>query len=125
MLQTFIQNMLPKDTEAVYGKGMSGDMWKSMMADKLADVMSDRGGIGIADRLLADHYRDGDKTTLRSARSRAAPNAADADQQSMLSTRARPGDAAQADQRRSRTRPGSPSPPRTASRTQPMTDYSP
>ncbi len=31
VLQTFIQNMLPKNTEGVYGEGLSGDMWKSMM----------------------------------------------------------------------------------------------
>ena len=59
VLQTFIQNMLPKDAESVYGKGMAGDMWKSMMAERIADVMAERGGIGIADRMLGDHYMDG------------------------------------------------------------------
>lgn len=56
VLQTFIQNMLPRDGAAVYGKGMAGDMWKSMLAEKMADVMSERGGIGIADRMLGGHY---------------------------------------------------------------------
>lgn len=84
VLQTFIQNMLPKDTEAVYGKGMSGDMWKSMMADKLADVMSDHGGIGIADRLLADHYRNGETVSPIGPVSR-GPERAAIDQQAMLS----------------------------------------
>ena len=56
MLQTFIQNMLPKDGAAVYGKGMAGDMWKSLLAEKVAEVMADRGGIGIADRVLGDRY---------------------------------------------------------------------
>ncbi len=37
VLQTFIQNMLPKDGAAVYGKGMAGDMWKSLLAEKVAD----------------------------------------------------------------------------------------
>ena len=59
VLQTFIQNMLPKDTEAVYGKGLAGEMWKSQLAERLADVMADRGGIGIARSMLADHYMDG------------------------------------------------------------------
>ena len=59
VLQTFIQNMLPKDSASVYGKGMAGDMWKSMMAGKIADVMTERGGIGIASHLLADHYIEG------------------------------------------------------------------
>lgn len=56
VLQTFIQNMLPKDAAAVYGKGMAGDMWKSLMAEKMAQVMAERGGIGIADRMLGGRY---------------------------------------------------------------------
>jgi flagellar protein FlgJ len=56
VLQTFIQNMLPKDGAAVYGKGMAGDMWKSMLAEKVAGVVAERGGIGIADRMLGGHY---------------------------------------------------------------------
>ncbi|MBX3582139.1 MAG: rod-binding protein [Rhizobiaceae bacterium] len=56
VLQTFIQNMLPRDGAAVYGEGMAGDMWKSMLAEKMAGVMSERGGIGIADRMLGGHY---------------------------------------------------------------------
>lgn len=59
VLQTFIQNMLPKDAEGVYGKGLAGDMWKSQLAEKLANVMADKGGIGIARSLLADHYMQG------------------------------------------------------------------
>jgi len=55
VLQTFIQNMLPKDGAAVYGKGMAGDMWKSLMAEKMAEVMAERGGIGIADRMLGQY----------------------------------------------------------------------
>src|SRR5690606_30932930 len=58
VLQTFIQNMLPKDGAAVYGKGMAGDMWKSMLAEKIADVMAERGGIGIADHMLGQHYSE-------------------------------------------------------------------
>jgi Rod binding domain-containing protein len=61
VLQTFIQNMLPKDSEDVYGKGFAGDMWKSQLAQHLADVMADRGGIGIAKSMLAEHYMKGDK----------------------------------------------------------------
>lgn len=56
VLQSFIQNMLPKEGAAVYGKGMAGEMWKSMMAENLAKVMAERGGIGIAERMLGEHY---------------------------------------------------------------------
>lgn len=56
VLQTFIQNMLPKDGASVYGKGMAGEMWKSMLAEKVAGVVAERGGIGIADRMLGGRY---------------------------------------------------------------------
>lgn len=56
VLQTFIENMLPKNTESVYGKGMAGDVWKSMMAEHLAGQTAEAGGIGIAKALMRDHY---------------------------------------------------------------------
>lgn len=60
VLQTFLQSMLPKDTESVYGGGLAGEMWQSMLAEQLGDVMAKRGGIGIADRILREHYMDGE-----------------------------------------------------------------
>ena len=59
VLGSFIQTMLPDDTQSVYGGGLSGDMWKSILAQHLGDAVSERGGIGIANRLLADQYREG------------------------------------------------------------------
>lgn len=59
VLQNFVESMLPKSDDA-YGGGMAGEMWKGLMAEKLAGVMSERGGIGIANRLLADHYKTQD-----------------------------------------------------------------
>jgi flagellar protein FlgJ len=83
VLQTFIQNMLPKDGAAVYGKGMAGDMWKSMLAEKVAGVVAERGGIGIADRMLGGHYAGEAKpaaeaaATSQPAESRNAPETGD------------------------------------------------
>jgi Rod binding domain-containing protein len=85
VLETFIQNMLPKHAENVYGKGVAGDMWKSMLAGKLADAMAERGGIGISDRILGDHYVEGEKTMPVGPLS-GGPDRAEADQQAMLST---------------------------------------
>jgi peptidoglycan hydrolase FlgJ len=62
VLQTFLQAMMPKDTESVYGSGLAGDMWKSELAQQVASVMAKRGGIGIANRLLKDHYEKEGKT---------------------------------------------------------------
>lgn len=61
VLQTFIQNMLPRDGSSVYGKGLAGDMWKSLLAEKVADSIAERGGIGIADRVLGNQYVHADK----------------------------------------------------------------
>lgn len=56
VLQSFIQTMLPKENEAVYGEGMAGEMWQSMLAEQLGTTMAKRGGIGIAAHILGDHY---------------------------------------------------------------------
>ena len=61
VLQNFMQSMMPKDSEAVYGKGLAGDMWKAELARQLGTVLSERGGIGIANKLLKEHYMVGDK----------------------------------------------------------------
>lgn len=66
VLNTFIQNMLPSESEEVYGKGSAGEFWKSMMAEQMANAVSERGGIGIAEQLFAKQ--------LDSARS-GSPNA--------------------------------------------------
>ena len=86
VLQTFIQNMMPKNTESVYGDGMAGDMWKSMMAEQLAGVMAERGGIGIADSLLADSYVSGKETKAIGPITDNSSQKADSDRQDMLST---------------------------------------
>jgi flagellar protein FlgJ len=84
VLETFLQSMLPQDAAAVYGEGLSGDMWKSMMAQQMAGVMAERGGIGIADRLLADHYMAGKEKQAVGPVSR-GPERVEADLQAMLS----------------------------------------
>ena len=51
VLQNFIKTMLPQSDE-VYGKGASGEIWKGMMAEKIAEEVSKDGGIGIAESLM-------------------------------------------------------------------------
>lgn len=79
ILQSFIESMLPQDSESVFGSGMAGDMWKSMMAEQLAMTMARRGGIGIAERVLGDHYiNDGEKVAIRGVDNDPARNALEA-----------------------------------------------
>lgn len=60
VLQTFIEALLPKDAENTYGSGLAGDMWKSMLSEKIAGVVAERGGVGIANRVLADFVMNGE-----------------------------------------------------------------
>ncbi|MBB4953938.1 Rod binding domain-containing protein [Agrobacterium vitis] len=54
ILQNFISSMLPKDSEAVFGKGNAGEIWKSMMAEQIGNTISERGGVGIAKQMYAE-----------------------------------------------------------------------
>lgn len=53
VLTTFVKSMLPTESEEVYGKGNAGEIWKSMMAEQFAGVMSKNGGIGIAEQMFS------------------------------------------------------------------------
>ena len=65
LLQTFVQSMLPKNATNVYGKGTAGEVWRSMLAERIGEELAKSGEIGIADRLASSM--------------RQPPNAADAD----------------------------------------------
>lgn len=54
VLQTFIQDMMPKEAEGVFGSGVAGDFWRSMMAEKIAEQVAERGDLGIADLVRAN-----------------------------------------------------------------------
>lgn len=57
MLQSFVESMFTSDTKSVFGQGIAGDYWKSMMAEAIANKMTDAGGIGIARTLQSDRER--------------------------------------------------------------------
>lgn len=66
ILQTFVQELLPKDAESVYGHGTAGSAWRSMLSEKIAHVIAESGGIGIAERLtqaIDDRFQSADATT--------------------------------------------------------------
>ncbi|HEV7253121.1 MAG TPA: rod-binding protein [Mesorhizobium sp.] len=54
VLSQFVEAMLPKDADAAYGGGLAGDMWRGLAAEKIADEVAERGGVGIARHLLRD-----------------------------------------------------------------------
>ncbi|MBB3964650.1 rod-binding protein [Rhizobium metallidurans] len=54
VLQNFIKSMLPSESEEVYGKGATGDIWKGMMAEQLGNTIAKGDGIGVAKQLYQD-----------------------------------------------------------------------
>jgi len=52
-LSQFIGEMLPKDAPSAFGQGYAGDMWRQMLAERVADQMAASGRLGIASRLFA------------------------------------------------------------------------
>lgn len=85
VLQSFIEPMLPSNAENVYGGGLSGEMWASLLARELGEVLAERGGIGIADHMLSEHYtiEDGQKVPVRGISG--GPEKEEADRQALLS----------------------------------------
>lgn len=61
IMQVMLQSMLPSDMEQVYGSGLAGDMWKSMLAEKIAESMARHGQLGLANSLLKDVVMQGEQ----------------------------------------------------------------
>jgi len=58
VLHQFVETMLPDDAGNVFGEGATGEIWKSMLAEQVANQMAASGGIGIAD-LMSDTLKRG------------------------------------------------------------------
>ncbi len=55
LLNSFVSEMLPKTTSNVFGQGLAGDMWKSMLADQISRQVAKSGALGIGKQLFATH----------------------------------------------------------------------
>ena len=55
LLKNFVDQMLPKDAVDVFGSGVAGDVWRSMLSEKIADQIARSGALKIGDRLFATH----------------------------------------------------------------------
>jgi hypothetical protein len=58
VLQTFIEAMLPHGSAVNFGKGVAGDVWRSMLAEQMGNAVANSGGVGIAKYLAAAHPAD-------------------------------------------------------------------
>ena len=52
LLNNFISEMLPKDEPEAYGQGTAGEMWRSMLSEKISDEIAKSGELGISRRLF-------------------------------------------------------------------------
>ncbi|MBS0253081.1 MAG: rod-binding protein [Proteobacteria bacterium] len=59
-LRQMLEEWLPKDSDAVFGEGTAGSIWRSMLADHMATTLSKSGTIGIA-QMIMKHEPDGSK----------------------------------------------------------------
>jgi peptidoglycan hydrolase FlgJ len=97
MLNSFVGEMLPKDTGEVFGQGMASNMWRSMLAEQVSMQIAKSGKLGLARRLLATHEfaprsprvgeaaaTAGGSTTQMSANILSAPAAAELDNSAVL-----------------------------------------
>lgn len=53
LLQNMVDSMMPKDSEAMFGKGTAGEMWRSMLSEKIAAEIARSGVTGIAKHISA------------------------------------------------------------------------
>ncbi len=51
-LKQMLEESMPKDSESLFGKGTSGTMWRSMLADAMATTLSKSGTIGLAQMVI-------------------------------------------------------------------------
>jgi hypothetical protein len=48
VLQNLVETMLPKDSEGLFGQGMAGEVWRSMLAERLGTQLSTSIDLGLA-----------------------------------------------------------------------------
>jgi flagellar protein FlgJ len=51
-LRQMLEEMMPKDSAALFGEGTAGSVWRSMLADSMATTLSKTGTIGIAQMII-------------------------------------------------------------------------
>ena len=64
VLRSFVEEMLPKSTDTLYGAGTAGNVWRSMQADFMSQELAERGGIGIATSLARRDAQKADGASL-------------------------------------------------------------
>lgn len=78
MLNSFISEMLPKDAPDAFGKGVAGQMWRSLLSEKIANQIAGSGALGLGQHLFATHPISATQSLSHAARADQASRAATA-----------------------------------------------
>lgn len=86
LMQTFVESMLPKNTSEIYGSGTAGEIWRSMLAEHIANEMASGTALGIAESIANFKSKVNKSTTSAagSARNVVQPTAQESDVLSKL-----------------------------------------
>ncbi|MBS9479292.1 rod-binding protein [Ancylobacter radicis] len=51
VLSGFVDSILPEANAALFGAGTAGQVWRSMLAERIANEVAKSGGVGLAERI--------------------------------------------------------------------------
>lgn len=97
LMNSFVSELLPKDANAVFGKGSAGDVWRSMLSEQVSRQIAKSGALGLSRRLFDTHDLPGaagqaaahaGEAAQMSVNILSAPDAANAVSGAILSARA-------------------------------------
>jgi Rod binding domain-containing protein len=54
-LNSFIGEMLPRESSAYFGQGTAGEVWRSMLSEQISRQIAKSGALGLSRRLFATH----------------------------------------------------------------------
>jgi len=54
-LNSFVGEMLPKESSAFFGEGTADDVWRSMLSEQISRQIAKSGALGLSRRLFATH----------------------------------------------------------------------
>jgi Rod binding domain-containing protein len=57
LVQTFVESMLPKESDSLFGSGPAGNMWRSMLAEHLATEIAKGTAFGIAEQIASNREK--------------------------------------------------------------------
>ena len=55
LINSFVGELLPKESASLFGAGTAGEVWRSMLSEQIARQIARSGALGLSRRLFATH----------------------------------------------------------------------